>query len=274
MIKDRHYFSDLITNKISENLEKISAQINKQIEGNSDFLYFYIDDLLPTEDALEIHSKFPTKDKMKENKSIREHKLIDAQLDNHDKILEEITYAIQEKNVIDIIGKILNKDDLVADEFLYAGGLSRMEEGNYLNPHLDNSHDKDRNLYRSLNLLYYVTPDRKEEDGANLELWDHGLENEKVVIHSKFNRLVIMVTNKKSWHAVSKVKKGYRCCVSNYYFSKTPMIDEDYFHVTSFRGFPEEKIKDVVLKGDIALRSAIRKIFPKGAVETKHVYKK
>ena len=32
-----------------------------------------------------------------------------------------------------------------------------MPQGNYLKPHLDNSHDRDRKRYRVLNLLYYVT---------------------------------------------------------------------------------------------------------------------
>jgi len=42
-------------------------------------------------------------------------------------------------------------------------------------------------------------------------------------IHSKSNRLVLMITNKSSIHSVSKiVAQGKRCCVSNYYFSKKP----------------------------------------------------
>jgi Rps23 Pro-64 3,4-dihydroxylase Tpa1-like proline 4-hydroxylase len=37
-----------------------------------------------------------------------------------------------------------------------------MSKGAYLRPHLDNSHDKNRKRYRVVNLLYYVTPDWRE----------------------------------------------------------------------------------------------------------------
>jgi Rps23 Pro-64 3,4-dihydroxylase Tpa1-like proline 4-hydroxylase len=274
MIKDRLYYSNIIVNKIEENREIIIKNIELQVKKGSTFIFFTIDNLLPVGDVMEIYSKFPKKEEMREKKNLREYKLIEAQLNNHDRILEEITYSFQEKKVINSIASIIGKDDIIADEFLYAGGLSRMEEGNYLNPHLDNSHDKDRSLYRVLNLLYYVTPNREIEDGGNLELWDKGLKNDRTVIYSKFNRLAIMVTNKESWHGVSKVKKGNRCCVSNYYFSEKPMTTDDYFHVTSFRGFPDQKITDIILQGDTVLRTSIRKLFPKGIVKNNHIYKK
>lgn len=46
---------------------------------------------------------------------------------------------------------------MIPDHKLYAGVLSSMVNGSFLNPHLDNSHDDDGNLYRVLNLLYYVS---------------------------------------------------------------------------------------------------------------------
>jgi len=45
-----------------------------------------------------------------------------------------------------------------------------MAKENFLNPHLDTSHDKNREMYRVLNLLYYVTPDWSHEQGGKLEL--------------------------------------------------------------------------------------------------------
>ncbi len=37
-----------------------------------------------------------------------------------------------------------------------------MSKGVYLRPRLDNSHDKNRKRYRVVNLLYYVTPEWRE----------------------------------------------------------------------------------------------------------------
>jgi hypothetical protein len=65
-----------------------------------------------------------------------------------------------------------------------------------------------------------------------------------------------------------------RCCVSNYYFSKDPVGASEYFHVTSFRGRPEQPVRDLVLRGDVWLRMLVRKLFPRGVKDTPHYYKK
>ncbi len=109
--------------------------------------------------------------------------------------------------------------------------------GHILNPHRDSSHDKDRECYRVLNLLYCVSPDWSLEKGGNLEVWPEGTKAEPTTIVSRFNRLAVMVANQHSWHSVSKnTSTEQRCCVSNYYFSNHPVGDAEYFHPTSFRG--------------------------------------
>ncbi len=98
--------------------------------------------------------------------------------------------------------------------------MTHLKKNNFLNPHIDNSHDKDRKRWRVLNLLYYVTPDWSENYGGNFEIWNNRDLSVPITIHSKFNRLVVMITNDRSWHSVSPVKfDGNRCCISNYYFS-------------------------------------------------------
>jgi Rps23 Pro-64 3,4-dihydroxylase Tpa1-like proline 4-hydroxylase len=196
-------------------------------------------------------------------------------MDQYEPILEEIIFAFQDPRVVKVVEKITSIREMVPDGRLYAGGISLMAHDNFLNPHLDNSHDKNRELYRVLNLLFYVTPDWSHEQGGNLELWDNGPKEPQREITSHFNRLALMATHEKSWHSVSKVKVDRsRCCVSNYYFSAKPLEDHEYFHVTSFRGRPEQPVRDLVLKGDIALRQGIRSVFKQGIVENKHVYDK
>ena len=177
--------------------------------------------------------------------------------------------------MVELIGKICQIDHLEPDASLYAGGLSLMKKNNFLNPHLDNSHDKDLNRWRVLNLLYYVTPNWQLKDGGNLELWPRGPKSDPITILSKYNRLVVMATHQKSWHSVSKVKTDkVRCCVSNYYFSPDPLTEKDRFHVTTFRGRPEEKSKDIALRLDSSLRGLLRKIFKRGVRKNPHEYKK
>lgn len=157
------------------------------------------------------------------------------------------------------------------DPTLYASGISIMEKDDFLNPHLDNSHDGDQELYRVINLLYYVSPDWKVEYGGNLELWDVDVKK-PTEIHSKFNRLVIMETTDTSYHSVNKVKVDRRrVCVSNYYFSKNVANNHTYKHVTTFTGRPEEPIKKVALTlTDKIFLNTIAKIFPSLVKSNKH----
>jgi len=272
IVMTRKDYTDIILQKIHEK----SASIKEQYHSSKAKIgYFFVDDLLPDDLAKDLYAVFPKADEMILKKSIREDKYIGVQMNKYNPVLEEIIYAFQDERIVNLICEICEIEQAVPDENLYAGGLSMMGYKQFLNPHLDNSHDKDRKLWRVLNLLYYTTPDWKEEYGGNLELWPDGMNNKPITIHSKFNRLAVMATHNNSLHSVSPVVfDGFRCCVSNYYFSKQPLLDSDSFHVTSFRARPENKAQDLILRADAWLRMNIRKIFKKGIKENPHVYKK
>ncbi|CAM3950541.1 2OG-Fe(II) oxygenase [Flavobacterium jumunjinense] len=269
---NRNQLADLIFSKIEKNKDTLVKQFQY---SKPEIGFFYLDDLLPEDIALKIFNFFPKPVNMVLKKSLRENKYVAAQMNQYDSILEEIIYAFQDIRIVTLIAEICVINDCFPDEKLYAGGISLMEEKQYLNPHLDNSHDKERERWRVLNLLYYVTPNWKLEYGGNLELWPNGLKNKQITIESKFNRLAVMATHNKSLHSVSPVVvNNKRCCVSNYYFSNSPLQVTDSFHVTSFRGRPENKITDIILQTDTWLRNGIRKIFKKGIKENPHYYNK
>lgn len=269
---NRQEIASLIFSKIQENKGKIITQFK---EACPEIPFFYVDDLLPEDLVRKLYEVFPKSDEMVLKKSVRENKFVSAQMNLFNPLLEEVIYAFQDPKIVQLIGEICNIESLFPDSNLYAGGLSRMEKEQFLNPHLDNSHDKDRNRWRVLNLLFYVSPDWEITHGGNLELWPNGLKNEPITILSKQNRLAVMATHNNSLHSVSptKVDKS-RCCISNYYFSDNPLREEDSFHVTSFRGRPEQKTTDFILRFDTQLRMLIRKFFKKGIVENPHVYRK
>ena len=269
---NRKEIATLISEKLTVEKPRLKSLFKESV---NEIGFFYVDDLLPEDIVKEIHKNFPHLSKAKQRKSIRENKYVAYQMNEYHPLLEEVIYAFQEPNVVKLVSEICDVDNILPDENLYAGGLSLMAKDNYLSPHLDNSHDKDRLLWRVFNLLFYVTPNWKIENGGNLEVWPNGMENEPVEIVSKFNRLVVMATHKKSWHSVNQVlADDVRCCISNYYFSEKPLLVDDDFHVTTFRGRPSEKVRDYILKADNQLRSAVRKIFKKGIRENPHKYKK
>jgi Rps23 Pro-64 3,4-dihydroxylase Tpa1-like proline 4-hydroxylase len=230
--------------------------------------------LLPPEITEIINNQFPSHDKMVQKKSIRENKYIAVQMNQYTPVLEELIYAFQDEKVVSLIKDLCEIEDLQPDENLYAGGLSSMKQSQFLNPHLDNSHDKERSRWRVLNLLFYVSPNWADSNGGHLEIWPNGLKQTQTTLYSRFNRLIVMATHDKSWHSVSPViANASRNCVSNYYFSNTALSNSDKFHVTTFRGRPHQKIRNQFLKIDSFLRMNLRKIFKNGVVNNPHVYK-
>jgi Rps23 Pro-64 3,4-dihydroxylase Tpa1-like proline 4-hydroxylase len=230
-----------------------------------------INDLLPEAIAHEVRQAFPATSDMRLLDSFRERKYTSKSLDKFAPILAEITMAFQDPRVIDAVSAITGARDAVGDPLLYAGGISAMAKGHFLNPHIDNSHDYEQKNYRVLNLLYYCSPGWKSEFGGNLELWDDNV-SEAIEIPSLFNRLVLMETNDHSWHSVNEVKTDeLRCCVSNYYFSPHSPNGYETTHVTFFQGRPEQKLRRVVSTADGMLRTAMRKVV-KGGLAKKDVY--
>ncbi len=226
--------------------------------------YCYVDDLLPAEIANSIYRAFPGVESMRLMNSFREQKYTSKSFEKFDSLMRDITFVMQDPRVVTVVERITGIRNQVPDEHLYAGGLSAMGRGHFLGPHIDNSHDGDRANYRTLNLLYYVTPDWERQNGGNLELWDKRVRRH-VTIDSRFNRLAIMETNPWSWHSVSEVKVDrYRCCVSNYYFSPDSPIGRDYFNVTSFSARPKQHFLRALAWADNRVRQAVRLVVPRG----------
>lgn len=250
-----------LADEISERLPVSLDQAKQQWCSGQRVRCAVIDDLLPEPVALAIASAFPSLTDMTVKGSIRERKYIGAQMDRYNPLLEEAVYAFQDPRVLDLIAQITGIEAIEPDAELYAGGISAMTQGNYLRPHLDNSHDSRRERYRVLNLLYYVTPGWSQADGGSLQLWDDGPKGSARTVESRFNRLVIMATDRQSWHSVNEVvRDDVRRCVSNYYFTKVSPDGQPYFHATSFRAEHGTGLADMVMKVDNSLRTAVLKL--------------
>lgn len=272
---DVEYDRQAIAHAIDDRLDDVTSDLARtKFASTHPTQWFVVDDLLPSSMARAIHAAFPPPSQMFERNTLREHKYVAAQMNEYDRQTEEALFAFHDERIVSKIASITGLPELHADPQLYAGGISVMTRRNFLNPHVDNSHNSDRSLYRVLNLLYYVSPDWQSNDGGHLELWPNGVRGEPLTVHSLFNRLVIMTTGPESWHSVCRVERdAARCCVSNYYFSPQPLGGSPYFRVTSFRGRPEQPVRNMLLLIDAKLRGAIRIFQPGGIVRTKHIYK-
>ena len=253
-----------IASLIVKRIEEISIKkLQNQYRNSSKINHIIIDDLLPLEIALKLDNHFPEKQNLSLLSGPQERKYVAVDWESKSKLVEECLYAFQDQRIINTISKVCQIEDLYGDPELYAGGVSFMNKGCFLNPHIDNSHDRLREKYRRLNLLYYVSTSLSNiSDGGDLLLFPNGLKFDEIKISAKFNRLVIMRTDNKSIHAVNPIQSSVaiRKCISNYYFSLSSPLSYDYYHSTSFRGFRGEKYKDFYLRLNAKLRTSIKSI--------------
>jgi len=253
----------LIVTRLARDSDQLAAAFQAS-HSEVGVRYCCIDDLLPEKLARRIHERFPKPETMRLMGSFREKKYTSKSFEKFDPLLADITFAVQDPRVLAMVERITGIRQQIPDSSLYAGGLSAMTKGHFLGPHIDNSHEASRRYYRTLNLLYYVSPDWALENGGNLELWDRPVRQRATIV-SQFNRLALMETTPTSWHSVSPVVvERARCCVSNYYFSPRSPTGSDYFNVTSFSAWPHQPVRRVLARLDNGLRQAVRWLAPQG----------
>lgn len=249
----KDHLVDLMVQRLNEAKEDLKTQFF-QAHPIKVAHHFALDNFLPAEMAEKIYSVFPNPKRMRVMNSPGELKFKYSYVKNEDSLLQDLHFAIQDPRVIAVIEEITGIKNQVPDKSRIAGAVSTLLKGYYINPHLDNSHDLEKKLYQTVNLLYYVSPNWRLENGGNYELWDEEIKN-RIIVPSLFNRLVVMETNQTSWHSVNPVLcDAPRCCMFNYYYSEQPPRGQKYSHgVTSIffntmiKPRPEQKIRRAIM---------------------------
>lgn len=266
-----------IAKLILSRLQNIEYKYLKQKYKESGTInHLVIDNLLPHDLACKLSISFPPEKELVFLNKLQEIKYIGVNFSKSQKIVEECLYAFQDHSVIEAVSFITGIKNIMGDPELYAGGISSMSNGCFLNPHIDNSHDRTMDKYRRLNLLYYVNKKfNSASDGGELILYPKGIKKEEIKLTCDFNRLVIMRTDNKSLHGVNKInsKLNRRKCISNYYFSKESPSGNNYYHSTTFRGFKRQYIKGTLLRINGLSKTYIKKIIyklTKKSISTDH----
>lgn len=86
-------------------VENILHRLEKPIDSfdSGKFKYWVIDDLLPTQIAIDISKSFPDENILRKRKSLREYKRVGVDFEFYDKLMEDITYSFHDLKVVNKI---------------------------------------------------------------------------------------------------------------------------------------------------------------------------
>jgi len=112
---------------------------------------------------------------------------------------------------------------LIADPYQYGGGLHATSVGGKLAVHADYNRHPTLRLDRRLNLLLYLNEGWSNDNGGQLELWNHLMTECVLSTLPLFNRTVIFSTTKTSYHGQPEPIHGpeemQRKSIALYYFT-------------------------------------------------------
>ena len=148
--------------------------------------------------------------------------------------LRSLFTFIHSPEFIELVQNITGIKDLLVDEKRWGGGLHMTTKEGYLAVHKDfnilpTSYQEEHQMLRCVNLIGYLNPNWKEQDGGDLEFWDESGETPIVKLEPKFNRWVLFDTrNNYHGHPNPYLGESARISIASYYYIKTKVVEEKW----------------------------------------------
>jgi len=260
----------LLTSRLAAETSRLAAQFGTRAEGR--VRCCWLDDVLPVAALEAANAGLPPLAAMLRRADEGERKYVCADLDGMGPPLRELIGAFARQPVADAVAAIMGMERLETDERLYNGGLTVMLPGDFMRPHLDNSHDYDRRRRRHVVLLFYLSPDWGSEYGGHLQLWPLTTRGAPETVPFRPNRLVIMETGEHSWHSVQPIIGPVpRNSLTTYFYA--PASEHAPLRVTRFTGWPGEPIRSLWFSGRFHLRNAAARAVGRCLVRNRHAYR-
>jgi hypothetical protein len=241
------------------------------VENPERIRYCVVDDVFSSDVMEAAYGRLPNLGDMVRRADLRERKYVSANLGRLNTHISDIVRAFAQQKVADVVAEIMGVRSLEADSTLYNGGITVMLPGDYMCPHLDNSHDQPRKRRRAVVLLYYFSPSWQPDYEGTLELWRPGQKKPMSRVPFKPNRLVIMETTERSWHAITPILgPNPRASVTTYFYE--PPNPEARVRLTRFRSWPDAPFRGLLFNAQFCLRSVAARIIGR-SVGNRHVYR-
>jgi hypothetical protein len=219
----------------------------------------FVDDVLPRELCERIGANIPDLQTMVRRRSLGERKYCLAKTHAMDAALEACVAAFSSDAVADEVGRVFGLGDVAPDGLLYNGGLTVMAPGDFMRPHLDNSHNLNRRRRRRLAALYYCSTDWTAERGGSLSIWTRSPLQRVKVIPFVPNRLVFMEVGDKAWHSVDRISgDANRVNITTYFYDEEETVQP--VRLTRFMGWPGEPLAQAILEGQFRMRTLAQKL--------------
>jgi 2OG-Fe(II) oxygenase superfamily len=146
-----------------------------------------------------------------------------------------------------------------------------MVPGDFMCPHLDNSHDYDRKRQRAVALIYYLSPNWNDSYGGSLELWGEDRNSAPKAVEFRGNRLVVMETTDHSWHAVQPIVGPMpRVNLIAYFYA--PSTVQRPLRLTRFAAWPAHPVQALLFNAEFHLRSLVARFAGHRLRFNRHVY--
>lgn len=222
-------------------LQGLARQYQTEFAQAQPFPHLVVDDFLPTTVADRLLADFPGPesemwlDWRKRNPRRQPKKLgvgHAKRLANCPPYIQHILGCFNSFPFLNFLQTLTGIDKLLPDPYFHGGGLHQILGGGRLDLHADFNALESLDLYRHLNVLFFLNKNWKPEYQGNLELWRSDLSQCEQSIAPIFNRLVVFRTNTRSFHGHPKPlvvpDQVTRKSLALYYYTAKPLPDEVY----------------------------------------------
>ena len=122
--------------------------------------------------------------------------------------LRTIISKFKSQSFIIFLEKLTGIKGLLPDPKFYGSGLHQLQSGGHLSVHADFTlHEKRKDIWRRVNLIFYLNENWNDSWGGHLELWNSELTEVLGKYAPILNRLIIFSTSNVSFHGIPQAIK-------------------------------------------------------------------
>lgn len=181
-----------------------AQQLKDQYQSAEPFPHVVMDHFLPEDVLDQVLNEFPVFSEISWSEYKHQHSFKYATSDQNQmgEMTRHLFSQFNSSEFLVFLEKLTAIEGLIADPYLWGGGLHLNPRGGYLNVHADFNWYEKLRLDRRLNLLLYLNKNWKEEYAGHIQLWSRDMRQCVSKVLPIFNRCVIFSTSDYSYHGL------------------------------------------------------------------------